>query len=122
MWDGMGRDGTIFKIFSSHPIPSHEITCYSNIVLKTGFFAQLSIRLNRSGVLLLDVPSVADPAVRRTGDRRLLGIFLIFLLAEIRKKNGLCCFESRFLTIVAAPPINKHPLTDFRDSPLCYSS
>jgi hypothetical protein len=51
--------------FQNFLVPSHEITSYSNIVLKYRFFAQLSFRVNLSGVLLLDITSGADPAVRR---------------------------------------------------------
>jgi hypothetical protein len=51
--------------------------------------------------------ALADPAVRRTGDRRPLPIFFsYFFLAEIRKKKLLLSqigFENCFLTMTAAP-------------------
>jgi hypothetical protein len=72
------------------------------------FFAQLSFRVNLSGVLLLDITSVADSAVRRIV---ISEVTLFdsdsdsekFFLVRKKKKNGSFCFENRFLTVVTAP-------------------
>jgi hypothetical protein len=70
------------------------------------FFAQLSFRVNLSGVLLLDIISVADSAVRRIV---ISGVTLFdsdsekFFLVRKKKKNGSFCFENRFLIVVTAP-------------------
>ena len=94
-WDGMGQkksshginifsaipwDGTSFKNFSSHPMGYHQKNFLSHGMgrFTNRIFAQLSIPLIVSFILLLCIAPVPNRAVPRTADHCLLEIFFSF--------------------------------------------